>query len=125
MVRSRRFAAVCVAAKCAQVGLLPYSQHPVLSVFLALLATYHVGFALTYQWSLSIIARSRRGAEDLRQKVLDRTVSPGDVLVWGGLLFRATNWFAGDRAFRRECEVHRAWWFPWLPHEVLVMWWTF
>lgn len=122
MVRSRRFAVVFVVAKCAQELLMPYSQHPVLSVTLALVAAYHIGFALAYQWGLSALSRCRRGAEELRQKVANRSVSPADVKVWEGLLFKAGNWICDERRFRRGTRsLPLDWWCPWPLHEFMLL----
>lgn len=101
MVRSRRFAAVCVVAKAIQVCLWPLAQHPRLDLAMTILTAFHVGFAVAYLSSLSIVSRSRRGAEDLRQKVKDRTVIHEEAEAWAGLLFRATNWIANHRSGRR------------------------
>lgn len=119
MVRSRRFAVVCVAAKMLQMGLLPGPQYFTLSYVMGVVAAYHTGFALAYLASLSIVSRSRRGAEALRQKVKDRTVFREDVQAWAGLLFRATNWIAESRDERRIFDQPAPWWCPWFVVEMM------
>lgn len=121
MVRSRRFAVVSGTLAC----LWDFGQHPRLGFVVALLAVYNVGFALAYMSSLPIISRSRRGAEDLRQKVIDRTLSHEDADTWAGLLFRATNWIANESDYSQRFLYGfygpTPWWCPWFVIEVLKL----
>lgn len=122
MARSRRFAVVFVAVKCAQEVLLPTSQHPALGTALTLLTTYHVAFALAYQLGLFIVARCRRRAEELRQKVADRTASRDDLREWGGFIFGVAEWMCLERWFRRSTrEFPRPWWCPWAFEQIILL----
>jgi hypothetical protein len=118
MVRSRRFAVVCIAAKIFQPTLLPCAQHPTLNYVMTLLATYHTGFALAYMVSLPIVSRSRRGAEALRQNMIDRTVFQEDLRAWAGPLYQATNRIAESRHERRIFYGPAPWWCPWFLTEM-------
>lgn len=119
--RSRRFAIVFVVAKAIESSLWTPAQHPRLAFALAMLASYHVIFALTYLSWLSIVSRSRRRAEDFRQKVISRTISHEDVDVWAGLPLRLTNWIADTRSARKRVYESTPQWWPWFLVELLKL----
>lgn len=64
------------------------------------LAAYHVGFALTYLLSLYVVFLSKLGAEKVKQKVRDRTITEDDLRAWRGLPFSATNLIADMRYYQ-------------------------
>lgn len=70
---------------------------------LTMLTGYHAAFALFYLSSLALVAHCCRRVEAFRTKLKDtRAMDEADVRAWrSGFVFRATNWLAGMRAFRR------------------------
>lgn len=87
-------------AKLVQLRFWPTADHAFAGLLLKTLAAYHVGFVLTYLLSLYVVFLSKRGAEKLKKKVCDRSITEDDLRAWGGLPLSAVNLIASMRHYQ-------------------------
>lgn len=70
---------------------------------LTVLTGYHTGFALVYLSSLGLVSYCCRRIEESRAKIRDTGVMDADdARDWNAFTFKAANWMARRRAFRKH-----------------------
>jgi hypothetical protein len=83
------------------------------------LTAYHAAFAGFYLLSLRVVACCRRQTEELRAKCRKKDMGEEDVRALNGWVFKATNWLARRRDFRRCLFEPKMWW-TWIPGDLFI-----